>query len=113
MVAFVFIIVAAILNACMDRVETKISFNDSIFWRKDPHFYCKPISAGKVKFIPMTRYRPDFWHLCKSGVICCLLAVPFFYTIIVYPFLDYILMGLVYNVVFEQFYSKILKDKKN
>lgn len=53
----------------------------------------------------------DFWHLCKSAMICLLLAVPFVYTEVFNPIVDYILLGILYNVTFEQFYSRILKRK--
>lgn len=105
------VILAAIFNACMDRVETVISFNNSVFSTLNPLWWSKANSADVVKKIPFTQYKPDFWHLCKSAMICLLLAVPFFYKPIIGGFIDYVLLGILYNVVFEQFYSKILKKK--
>lgn len=53
----------------------------------------------------------DFWHLCKSGMICSLLAIPFVYQEVFNPIVDYIFLGVLYNVTFEQFYAKILRRK--
>lgn len=107
----ILVILAAIFNSCMDRVETVISFNDSIFSKYNPLWWSKAQSADVVKKIPFTGYKPDFWHLCKSAMICLLLALPFVYTEVFNPIVDYILLGILYNVTFEQFYSKILRRK--
>ncbi len=104
---FLLIILAAIFNACMDRVETFIHFNDSVFCKLNPKFYSKMDSSNYAYRI--INYKVDFWHLCKSAMLFCLLATPFFYDIIFIPILDYIIFGILYNVVFEQFYSRILK----
>lgn len=108
---FVLIILAAILNACMDRVETFIHFNDSVFYKLNPRFYSKMDSADAWR-LPFTQYPVNFWHLCKSGMLCCLLATPFCYNILIQPIVDYVIFGITYNVVFEQFYSRILKKKR-
>lgn len=107
----ILVILAAIFNACMDRVETIIAFNDSVFYGLNPFWWCKAKSANVVKKIPLTNYKPDFWHLCKSAMICSLLALPFFYKEFLCEAADYIILGLLYNAVFEQFYSKILRRK--
>jgi hypothetical protein len=109
--AVILVIFAALFNAIMDRVETTISFNDSVFNKLNPLWWCKAQSADVVKKIPFTAYKPDCWHLSKSAMICLLLAIPFFYKPIIGGFIDYVLLGILYNIVFEQFYSKILKKK--
>lgn len=106
---FLFIILAAIASACADRVETTIHFNASIFSHLNPKWWSK-VGAADIKKIPFTNYPPNFWHLCKSTMICSLLATPFFYHILIHPIVDYVIFGVVYNVVFEQFYSHILKS---
>lgn len=103
----ILIILAAFFNACMDRVETFIHFNDSIFYKLNPKFYSKMESSEYAYKI--INYKVDFWHLCKSGMICCLLATPFFYNTIFIPVIDFIIFGIIYNVVFENFYSRILR----
>jgi hypothetical protein len=107
---FALIILAAILNACMDRVETFIHFNDSVFYKLNPKFYSKMDSSEHARRI--LNYKIDFWHLCKSGMLCCLLATPFCYNILIQPIVDYVIFGITYNIVFEQFYSRILKKKR-
>lgn len=72
--ADVFLILAAVLNAMMDKLDTYISFDASIFCKWDEKFWCKPVSAHTVGFIKGTKYRPDGWHLCKSAMIVCLAA---------------------------------------
>ncbi len=105
------VILAAIFNACMDRIETIISFNDSVFSKYNPLWWSKAQSADVVNKVPFTNYKPDFWHLCKSGMICSLLAIPFVYQEVFNPIVDYIFLGVLYNVTFEQFYAKILRRK--
>lgn len=41
----ILVILAAIFNSCMDRVETVISFNDSIFSKYNPLWWSKAQSA--------------------------------------------------------------------
>lgn len=109
--AVALVIIAAFFNAIMDRVETTISFNDSVFNKLNPLWWCKDQSANVVKRIPFTNYRPDCWHLNKSAMICAFLAIPFFYKPIIGGFVDYVMLGILYNVVFEQLYSRVLRKK--
>jgi len=107
---YIFIALAAICNALMDKVETTISFKDSRFKNKKVAFWCKPISAHNVKFIPFTKYRPDAWHLAKSTMIVLwCLAIVFYHSFI--PVIDFVVMGIVYNLVFNIFYNHIFKTK--
>lgn len=107
---YIFIALAAACNALMDKVETTISFNTSIFKRLNIAFWCKAISAHNVKFIPFTKYRADAWHLSKSTmIIFWCLAIIFYHTFI--PVIDFIVMGIVYNLTFNLFYNYIFKTK--
>jgi len=106
--AFILIILAAIANACMDRVETTIHFNNSVFSNLKASWWCKE-QSWQTKYIPFTHYKPDFWHLCKSVMICSLLAIPFVHNTLFHPLIDYVIFGLLYNITFELFYSKILR----
>lgn len=96
---------AALLNAFMDRVETKISFNASVFNGFDPEFFCKEIAAHAVDFIPGTKYRPDAWHLAKSSMICFLSGA----LALAGPFrkwhFNFLLFGVLWNLVFNSFYG--------
>lgn len=110
--AIILVIIAAIFNAIMDRVETTIAFNDSVFYKLNPLWWCKAQSADVVKKIPFTNYKIDCWHLSKSAMICSFLAIPFFYKPIIGGFVDYVMLGILYNVVFEQLYSRVLRKNK-
>ena len=105
--AFILIVIAAIANACMDRVETFIHFNDSVFRKLNPRFYSKMDSSEHARKV--LNYKIDFWHLCKSIMICSLLAIPFVHNTLFHPLIDYVIFGLLYNITFELFYSKILR----
>ena len=106
--AFILVVIAAIANACMDRVETTIHFNASVFRDLNPKFFSKVDSAG-AKRLPFTNYPINFWHICKSVMICSLLAIPFVHNTLFHPLIDYVIFGLLYNITFELFYSKILR----
>lgn len=130
----IFIIIAAICNALMDKVETTIQFNTSIFQKLRPEFWCKVVSADTLKFIDGTKYRPDAWHFAKSIMIILLLDIPVFYTPLMgpifKPFLGYtyinevplnvilgagfdvLIMGVVWNLTFDLFYHKIFYKPK-
>ena len=110
-VCVILVVMAAFFSACADRVETPIHFNDSVFHNLKPRFYSKVDSSGANR-IPFTNYPFNFWHICKSGMICSLLATSIFYSIMINRLVDYLCLGLIYNIVFEQFYSHILKLKK-
>ena len=105
--AFILIILAAIVNACMDRVETFIHFNDSVFHKLNPKFFSKMDSSEAAKRV--FNYKIDFWHISKSVMICSLLAIPFVHNTLFHPLIDYVIFGLLYNITFELFYSKILR----
>lgn len=110
MVSYFLVILAAIFNAVMDRLETEISFNASVFRNLNPEYWCKPKSAHKVKFLPFTRYRPDAWHISKSAMIFCWVGAVVLYRVqLPYKWLDFIVLGLMFNLVFENMYAKVFK----
>jgi hypothetical protein len=59
------------LNALMDKVGDPVAFKKSIFSspKYKISFWSKDESAKSTKFIKFTKYRPDAWHLSKSGMI--------------------------------------------
>jgi ABC-type antimicrobial peptide transport system permease subunit len=67
MIGFIFcVVISGALNAFMDKVENRIQYNSSVFRNWNAAFWCKEVSAHYVKFLPLTRYRPDAWHQAKS-----------------------------------------------
>ena len=105
---YIFISLAAICSALMDKAENSIQFQKSVFRKFKPDFWCKTISAHAIKFIPFTKYRPDAWHLAKSAMIIfwCLASI-FYHSFI--PVIDFIVMGVVYNATFNIFYNRLFK----
>lgn len=122
----IFIIIAAIFNALMDKVETTIQFNTSIFSKKNKLFWSKVDSANNNGFFIGTKYRVDAWHLSKSFALILLFIAmvtyrPFFYTIdlmqlitpstivnfIICAILDIVITGIIWNYIFDLFYHKI------
>lgn len=61
----------------------------------------------------------DAWHFLKSLMIFCLIALPFFYEGMFHMFgnkpwniaIDYMILGLVWNLTFNLFYNKLLIRK--
>lgn len=109
---FEFMALAAFFNAVMDRLETSISFQQSVFKNRSVAFWCKPISAHNVKFIRYTKYRPDAWHLAKSCMLCSLIATAVTYEAVTWWWLDFMVLGLVWLGTFNLFYNRLLVSKK-
>lgn len=58
------ILAAGSVNAICDTLENQVAFNASIFYRKNPEFWCKEISWNKVK--TLFSYKFDAWHMLKT-----------------------------------------------
>ena len=108
---YIFFALAAVCNAVMDRIENSIQFNQSVFNRLNPEFWCKTISAHSVKFIPFTKYRLDAWHLFKSLMIIFIVLAIIFYNPFIYV-LDFVILGIIWNLVFNIFYNKVFYDPR-
>jgi len=108
MLSFILIFFAAMLNAVMDKTKDTIQYNSSQFRGLNPYFWDDSMWMGK--FVPFTRYKFNAWHISKSLMLLCLLAVPLFYKPIL-GYCDYLLFGFEWIVIFNLFYNKILKFK--
>lgn len=105
----IFLMLAAMFNALMDSVEYETAFEKSIFSNLNPKWWCKSISWEYVKFLPLTKYRPDAWHLAKSLmvvfiVLAIVVAVP-----VSHPLPHFVLLGLIWNMSFNLFYNHIFR----
>lgn len=99
--------IAALLNAIMDTLEEG-KFTNSIFKKLDPKFWYKYESWKHAKMI--FGYRLDAWHICKSLMIMCLAgATAHGMTIFPNYWLNFIALGVVWNIIFNVFYNHILK----
>jgi len=114
-----YIILSAIANAIADRLENLVAFNGSIFYNRDPKFWCKEVSWQYAKKI--FSYKIDAWHLAESfQVLILLLALALCFSEMRTPYIHgwwliahFCALGALYNVTFNIFYNGILKRKPN
>jgi hypothetical protein len=107
--AILFILLAAILKAVAD--VTSHHFETSVFKWKDPRWWNPAISWQYVGFIKFTKYRPDCWHLANSGMIICFCLATVFHTPVLKWYLELPIAGVLFNVAFNIFYNKILRNE--
>jgi len=121
----IFITLAAFFNANMD--VTSHHYENSIFKLKNPYFFNPDMSwISRYQKMPSVRgydldkprkflcfnypFSPDFWHLCKVGMI-----VSFACAIVLYKpqvsWIDLLFIGYIYNTVFSLFYDKLLRKR--
>lgn len=117
MIRAILVILAAILFACMDRVSSPGEFGNSIFKHLNIKFYSKADSTD-ARRIPFTDYPLNFWHLCKSAAIGCLLGLIFTssYLLFIENFwvrnsTEYVILGTLFIQTFNLFYNHVLKSK--
>ena len=107
MISYLFLILASIMNSVMDTLAHH--FSTSIFRNKNESFWNPNISWKYAKYIPLTNYKVDAWHIFKS------LMIIFICLAIVYSrglnLIDFIFLGIIWNFTFSLFYDKILLHK--
>lgn len=120
-------IAAAVLNAFMDRVSSTPQFNQSIFFKNDPSFWCLQQARPKTVF----GYKVDAWHLAKSTMLVLLAAAGSFLAAaylaihrvnpglfstflqrLIWFFSSMVVSGAVWNIVMPNFYGKVFKQRK-
>jgi hypothetical protein len=105
-ISSLFIIIAAICKAVADTLVHH--YDTSVFRFSNRRFWDPAISYKFVKFLPLTKYRADGWHLANSiGIISWCLAVvlhsgwlPWYYELLI--------DGALFNLIFNLFYNKLL-----
>jgi len=97
----ILIFFAAIFNAIMDKTKDTIQFKSSIFKNKSSKFWND--EAWKGKFLPLTKYKANAWHISKSLMLLCLFIA------ISKTILEFAIISTVWLLVFNRFYNKILK----
>ena len=99
-IAFILVIVAALFKAIADRIanhdHTVSIFKEGGFWLK------------QGRFIPLTKYKLDGWHLSNSIMICSLVGL-IFSNITFQQWYLYPILGIVWIIIFNFFYNQILK----
>lgn len=101
-----YIVIAAILNAFMDRIENE-NFYESIFRDWPERFWYKRTSWRFAKTI--FGWKLDAWHIAKSLMIISLLMAMVKYEGFYNWWVDVIMAGGLWVVTFNIFYNKIFK----
>jgi len=107
--SYILIALAAIFSVVMDKTKDTIQYKTSVFykWGWDSKFW-NDEDYDKSKGYLFGKYKFNAWHISKSLMLICLLAIPFVYK----PFLgkfDYLIFGTEWILVFNLFYNRILK----
>jgi len=108
MITLILWILAAAANGVMDCLENE-NFFESILKNKKQSFWYKRESwkSGTKIF----GYHIDMWHLSKSTMIILVAAAIVFYKPVFAWWIDFLILGAVWNIVFVLVYHKILKVK--
>lgn len=101
-----YLIIAAILNAFMDRIENE-NFYESIFRNRSERFWYKRTSWKYAKVI--FGWKLDAWHIAKSLMIISLMMAMVKYTVYYNWWVDVIMAGGLWIVTFNIFYNKLFK----
>lgn len=110
MTSLLIILLAAIFKAIADTLQHH--YSTSVF-RKLPYQYWNPNESWKyIKFIPLTKFRPDAWHLANSAMIVSFILAVIFYEQQLKWFWELAIAGVSFNVIFGLFYDLILRRKK-
>lgn len=126
MISFILISLAAICNSIMDILQ--FHYKKSIFIKFNPQWW-NPAISWKNKYIDWDNgvmiekkihifnlfsikypiFLTDAWHLFKSSMIVLFGLGVVFYSPVINPFIDIIIIGLVWNLTFNVFYNKIFR----
>lgn len=106
--SLIFIHLAAMFNAVMDKTKDTIQYDSSIFYNRDPLFWDD--QRSKSEFIIGTKYKPNAWHISKSIAGCLLLALPFTYKSL-FGGLDYLIFLTMYIQSFNLYKDHVFKKR--
>jgi hypothetical protein len=108
MISYLLLALASICNSIMDTLTHH--FSQSIFRNKNEEFWNPNVSWKFAFYLPYTKYKVDAWHLLKSAMIIFIcLAIVFGNKLNI---IDFILLGTLWNIVFNIFYNHLLISKK-
>lgn len=110
MLSFALILIAAIFKAIADTLAHH--YDTSVFRRLPFQFWNPNESYKYIKFIPLTKFRPDAWHLANSAMIVSFICAVIFYEQQLKWFWELVIAGVSFNVVFGLFYDIILRRKQ-
>lgn len=126
MISLLLVALAAICNAVMDVIS--FHYKQSIFSRYNPQWWNpaiswknkyidwdndvrieKVISIGNLFSIKYPTFLTDAWHFFKSLMVVLLGFAIVLYNPVINIYVDIILVGLAWNLIFNVFYNKIFK----
>lgn len=103
----VLIVLAAVFKAVADTVADH--YDVSIFKGKHPAFWDKTTAAQYAPFLRFTKFRLDAWHLANFAMIFCFCLCAVIHKPILHWFIELVIAGVIFNVVFNFFYNKALR----
>lgn len=107
-ISIILLLFASFFKAVADTLQHH--FETSVFKKKDPRFWNPNESWKHTRFIPLTKYRADAWHLANSAMIVSFISFGVFYTPLKYEWWTEIAAaGILFNLLFGLFYSKLLR----
>ena len=137
MISLILIALAGALNATYEILFT--GFNQSIFKKLNPEFW-NPLESWKFKwaspfpqpvedkwyyfgFLPRYKERfpysstvfvflTDAWHLFKALMLGCIMLAVVNYSVVITPFIDFILLYVTFTFTFTMFFDYVLRIRK-
>lgn len=113
MISLFLLILAAVCNAFMDN--TAHHWYKSVFRKLNPDFWNPNVSCNTAYIVPLTGWKFDLWHICKSLMIILICAsivlyVPIFAIgdVFAETVIDFVILGCFWNLTFNLFYNHIL-----
>lgn len=103
--AEILLAIAAIFKAVADTVDHH--FDTSVFRRLNADFWDRDFSSDRAKRI--FNYKLDAWHLAQSGMIVCMIAAVALHQEKLEWWLEVLIGGAGWNLIFNTFYNKILR----
>lgn len=101
------VLLAAILNAVMSSIDNIPHFQLSIFSKLNMFIWSKEDSWDKAP--KLGSYKFDAWHIAQSLMICSFIGS--LWLVKSFIWIDFIVVGYLYNVVFSAFYDIIFRKK--
>lgn len=109
MIGILLLALSAICKAISDTLQHH--YYESVFRNKNEKWWNPSVSYKYVKLLPLTKYRPDAWHLCNSGMIIFFITAAILHDPILSWYWELLIGGVAWNLVFNLFYNKLLKCK--
>ena len=107
MISYILLALASICNAIMDTLAHH--YSSSKFQNLNDKFWNPNISWQYAHYLPFTNYKIDAWHLFKSAMIVFMCASICFANS--FNILDFICLGILWNIIFNLFYNHLLIKK--